>query len=205
MNQIDKAYELKIIKMIIDKFLDESISITDESLSELETDCDQIVYSLAIKIFNQSGHKVEFSMIRDIIVSRIEIIKSQLAEKKSAEAYRVAVEESRFRAEIASILSEFEGNEIKSEVFVRLRRLISYELNIYESQILLDSHITNDLGVDDCDSEGIIEAIGEEFLETGIDRDLLELFTMPEYDGSPYYGPIDCTVRELLDFICKKL
>lgn len=225
MSEVDKAYEFKIIKMIVDEYLDESVPITEESLIKLETDFDRIVYDLAIKIFSQTGHKIEFSIIRDIITSRIEILKYQLVAQKKhivekvrlaseQEAQQAAAEKARqitledlWRVEVANALAEFDGDEIKALIFVRLRSLISDELGVEESRITLDSHIAHDLHADECETLNLAMTL-EEVFDFEIPDDMLGAAKVwPTSYSSNTFGdsfPIACTVRELLNFICEK-
>ncbi|MFM6024932.1 MAG: hypothetical protein ACKPER_18715, partial [Dolichospermum sp.] len=71
MSVSDKSYELKILKMIVNKHLDESTLFNKENINESETKRDQFVWDTATKIYQQSGHKVELSLVRDIVDSRI--------------------------------------------------------------------------------------------------------------------------------------
>jgi len=75
-SEADKNYELEMLKMVVNKYLDESISVTEKSLNELETKRDQVVWDLATKIYSQSGHKVELSKVRDVVNSRIRTMRN---------------------------------------------------------------------------------------------------------------------------------
>lgn len=133
---------------LIDRKILDITSITEESLRALEVNRDQVVWDLATKIYNQSGHKVELSTVRDVVNSRIGAMKYQLAAEKeriaeqtrrgaeqkaqqaAEEAHRAAIQEAHLRAQMASILSEFGGDESKAQVFVRVRKIISDQLGI---------------------------------------------------------------------------
>lgn len=128
MREEDKAYELKMLKMVVNKHLDESASVTEESLNALEVNRDQVVWDLAAKIYSQSGHKVELSIVRDVVNSRIEAIKYQLTEQITEQKAQQAAEEARLHVETASTLAELGGNEIKAQILVRLRKVISEQL-----------------------------------------------------------------------------
>ncbi len=112
MSQADKDYELKVLKMAISHYFDESVPLTDRSIHTLETNPDAIVWDLATKIYRQSGHKVELSMVRDVVTSRIAPMKSLLAAEKeriAEENRRLAEEKARqqqFAAERARIAEE---------------------------------------------------------------------------------------------------
>ncbi len=73
MNEIDKDYELNMLKMAINTHLDETRSVTEKDLKSLEANRDRVVWELAEKIYSQSGHKVEFCMVRDVVNSKIEV------------------------------------------------------------------------------------------------------------------------------------
>lgn len=161
------------------------------------------MWNLAAKIYSRSGHKVELSIVRDVVDSRIEAIKYQFTEQKAQQA----AEEARLRIEIASTLAELGGNEIKAQILIRLRKVISEQLNVDKSEIALDSHISHDLGSDELDTVELAMALEEEF-EIEISEDLLGSFQeWPSSYSSNSFGnsvPVACTIRELLVFIHKK-
>lgn len=197
MSEVDKSYELKILKMIANKYLDESISMTEESLNTLLVNRDQIVWDLATKIYSQSGHKVELSIVRDIVNSRIEALKYDLAaekkrreeqarrlaeleaQKAAEEARRLTEQKAHLRSEIENLLKEFEGDEIKAQVFVKVRNIISDELEVDVNKISLNSHLSKDLdpNVDIDDLMGLIMTLEEEF-----DIEIADNETEDEFD-----------------------
>jgi acyl carrier protein len=99
-SEADKGYELEILKKIVNKYLDESTLFNKKNINESEAERDQFVWDTATKIYQQSGHKVELSLVRDAVNSRIDVIKCQLAEEKkriiAEEAHRVAEEARQF-------------------------------------------------------------------------------------------------------------
>ena len=59
---------------------------------------DDTVWKIATKIYSESGHKVEFSLVRDIVNSHIEVLKMHVATEKAAAYKRLQcqkVEEAR--------------------------------------------------------------------------------------------------------------
>ena len=50
---MDKDYELTVFTQVINKYLDETILLTEESLKSLRANHDQIVYDLATKIYTR--------------------------------------------------------------------------------------------------------------------------------------------------------
>ena len=55
----------------------------------LVNQCDDLVYKIASKIYTESGHKVEFLMIRDVINSRIEPLQEHIAKIKEEKARKL--------------------------------------------------------------------------------------------------------------------
>jgi ElaB/YqjD/DUF883 family membrane-anchored ribosome-binding protein len=59
MNEDSKNYEMQILAMMINQYLDDMVSLSEEKLNQLEANCDQIVWDLATRIYKESGHKVQ--------------------------------------------------------------------------------------------------------------------------------------------------
>ena len=116
MSEADNDYELDVLRMVINKFLDESTSLTKSSLNALETRRDWVVWDVATRIYSQSGCRVELTMVRDIVNSRIRIIKNHLAE----EARRLIEQKAQQEAEEARRLIEQKAQQKAEEA----RRLI---------------------------------------------------------------------------------
>ena len=217
MSEVDKGYKLKVLKMVANKYLDETISATEESLKALEANCDQVVWELATRIYSQSGHKVELCTLRDLVNSRIGSVKYQLATEKDrmAEEARLvaeenAVEEAGLRDEITRIMGELGIDESQAKIFVKLRKIVSEQLEVDESEVTLDSHISNDLNAYGLDTVELAAALEEEF-----DIEIPDEVLGATYKKPPSYFSISiddsnivavaCTVRELLIFIHKKV
>ncbi|MFM7449268.1 MAG: hypothetical protein ACKO24_11800 [Leptolyngbyaceae cyanobacterium] len=112
MSEANKDYELEMLKMVVNQYLDKSTSFTEQSLNEIETNRDQFVWDIVTKIYQESGRKVELSFVRDIVDSRIKAIKHQLAEKArhiaeqkaqqaaKIEAHRIAAQKAQQAAKI---------------------------------------------------------------------------------------------------------
>lgn len=214
MSEVDKGYELKVLKMVANKYLDETISATEENLKAIEVNRDQVVWELATRIYSQSGHKVELSTLRDVVNSRIEVVKYQLAaekERMAEQARRVAeekaAEEAGLRDEITRIMGELGIEESQANIFVKVRKIVSEQLEVDESEVTLDSHISNDLNADELDTVELAMALEVEF-DIEIPDHLLGTVKKwpPTYSNS--FGdsdPVACTLRELLIFIQDKV
>lgn len=138
MSEADKSYELKVFKMIINKYLDESTLVTEENLSALETNRDQVVWNLATKIYSQSGHKVDLNIVQDIVNSRIGTMKYELSVEKvriAEQACRIAEQKVQQAAEEARRFAAEEGEHptlaksLRNIAFARKARIVSAELN----------------------------------------------------------------------------
>ena len=214
MSEVDKGYELKVLKMVANQYLDETLSATEESLKALEANRDQVVWELATRIYSQSGHKVELSTLRNVVNSRIGDVKYQLAAEKARvaeEARRVAeekaAEEAGLRDEITIIMGELGIDESQAKIFVKVRKILSEQLEVDESEVTLDSHIITDLNADEIDTVELAMVLEAEF-DIEIPEDLLGTVKRwpPTYSNS--FGdsdPVACTVRELLLFIHRKV
>jgi acyl carrier protein len=213
-SEVDKGYELKVLKMVANKYLDKTLSATEESLKALEANRDQVVWELATRIYSQSGHKVELSTVRDVVNSRIGDVKYQLAaekERMAEQARRVAeekaAEEAPLRDEITRIMGELGIEASQANIFVEVRKILSEQLEVDESEVTLDSHIITDLNADEIDTVELAMVLEAEF-DIEIPEDLLGTVKRwpPTYSNS--FGdsdPVACTVRELLLFIHRKV
>lgn len=193
MSEIERDYELKIVTIAINSYLDKIVSITEQGLKLLEANCDSIVWQIATKIYSQSGHKVEFYMVRDIVTSRLKSMKNQLevnrriseqktrqaAEEKArlevnrriseekarqaAEEDRKAKEQLRLREQIAYVSKELGGDENKIKTFFKIQQIIAEQLSVEENKVNLDSHLSNNLGADEMDLFELLMALEEAF------------------------------------------
>lgn len=214
MSEVDKGYQLKVLKMVANQYLDKTISATEESLKALEANRDQVVWELATRIYSQSGHKVELSTLRDVVNSRIGVVKYQLAaekERMAEQARRVAeekaAEKARLPDEITRIIGELGIEASQANIFVKVRKILSEQLEVDESEVTFDSHIITDLNADELDTVELAMALEVEF-DIEIPEDLLGTVKRwpPTYSNS--FGdsdPVACTVRELLSFIHKEV
>ncbi len=95
----DKNYETYIITKVINNYLDKTLSANDEdALNTLLYQSDDLVWKIATEIYSQSGHKVKFSLVRDVANSRIELLKILVAEQKAEQARLKAIAEEQRKA-----------------------------------------------------------------------------------------------------------
>jgi acyl carrier protein len=189
-NDENEAYNLKIFRIVIDKYLNEAIHPTEESCKLIESDHDNFIWELASKIYKESGHKVDLVLVRDAVDTRIATIKYQLEAQaakikyqNSEEKNRIAEESRRtsensnmatevhptseetliFLRKITDALGKFGGDEGKARIFVRVCRVISSQLDLDENEVTLDSHLLNHLNADEIDLLNLVIALEEEF------------------------------------------
>lgn len=139
MDQVDKNYELTMLKTTIDMYLDKTIAFTEEGLQLLESNRDRFVWDLSTNIYLQSGHKVEFYIARDGVNSWLENKKTQLSEFRWAEiekARQIIAEEIRLVAEEKRQIIESNTRlaaEREARIFSRTRLL--EDINKFADQI----------------------------------------------------------------------
>jgi acyl carrier protein len=105
----DKNYEAKMLKMVVNEYLNQTTFPTKESIKALEYNPAGAVWELATKIYKESGHKVELCIVRNIVDHRITNLKYQLEKleiEKKARAERQSELARKARAE-AERLAEF--------------------------------------------------------------------------------------------------
>jgi acyl carrier protein len=208
-SEVDTVYQLQVLKMIINQYLDRDISITEESLQVLEANPDPIVWELATRIYGESGHKVELRMVREIVDDRIRTIKYKLAQYKPEEnlqAYTPKLEEAISENKITSVISKYGLDRSKALIFIRVARIVSKQLEVDESKINLESNLSDDLGADELEIHPVIYALEDEFdIEiNGEDEDILGI-SIPSSFGSSwgsmssqsYYAPWSGKTYEL--------
>lgn len=219
----DQAYTLKIIKKVILSYLDENIPNNETGLNILVDQCDDLVYKIASKIYTESGYKVDFLIIRDVIYSRIEPLQEHIArikkeEVRKLEAKRLGEENSILGLEEKRKLYEKDKDKIISDLFLEVKYIISEQLEVELNEITLESNLYHDLGVEvnELDYIELIMDIEEHF-DIEIPDEIgekLEPYIMEKRtkkttnlstwcDSSKIFGEyyLDCTVYQLLEAI----
>jgi acyl carrier protein len=155
MNEDSKNYEMQILAMMINQYLDDMVSLSEEKLNQLEANCDQIVWYLATRIYKESGHKVEFHIIRNLINSRIAVMRYQLFFSKSSllESKRIDEEKAMKIAEqkANAIINDkkiddtekitSQENERQLAIFIKVQEIISDQLEVEKSQIHIEDEL----------------------------------------------------------------
>ncbi|KAI9134228.1 hypothetical protein [Acaryochloris sp. CCMEE 5410] len=81
----DQEYTLSILKMVINNDLENHHVETSQDLEHLESKRDQLVWEIATKIYTYSGHKVELSMVRDLVTIHLKRKRRQFSTAKLLE------------------------------------------------------------------------------------------------------------------------
>lgn len=143
MSQADEEYELNVLKLAIERYLDEMVTATEPGIQSLQDNRDWVVWELGTKIYTQSGYKIKFSIIRDVVDTKIQNLKLRLPEiRLEEEARRIA--------------------EKEETIFMKVRQIVKESLEV-EEDIDWDSHLANDLQADDLEIIETIAALEEEF------------------------------------------
>jgi len=122
---------------------------------------------------------------------RLDELHKQAEQKVAEEAKRL--DELQEQAEQKAAEEAKRQAELKAEIFIKLRRVLAEESGVDEEDVNLDSHLADDLGLDDTYGLYIQElamAIGEEFEIEITDEDIEK---------------IGFTVRELFDYLYLKI
>ncbi|MBE9201499.1 MULTISPECIES: acyl carrier protein [unclassified Nodularia (in: cyanobacteria)] len=148
MNKNHQEYELNILKKVINEHLDKSIPVTEEGLNHLLSHHDNTIWNITTKIYSQSGYKVEFTFIRDVVNSWIEVLKKRIAAEKATAYKRLQLPkiEQAKQSEIARIekakLAELSRISI-SDLFLKVKPMISEAFRLELDKVTLITPIKN--------------------------------------------------------------
>jgi hypothetical protein len=130
MSNSDQAYESHILKIAINKYLDQKLTNSQKDLERIKLNKDEFVWDIVTKIHSQSGYKVSISFARDIIDQRIVNIKEQLKEaeeKARLEMIRIKAEKVEKQIKNITFLKtlppELNFDETKSDIFIRVYKI----------------------------------------------------------------------------------
>jgi acyl carrier protein len=120
-------------------------------------------------------------------------------------------EDADFHSKVTAVLGKFGGDESKAKVFVRVRRVISDKLEVAESEINLDCHMSNHLNMDEMDLCEIVMALEEEF-DIEISEDSVDFclvcrsfdWRSSTYSSFAQAGE-ECIVRNFVELVYKKI
>jgi len=195
---MNDAYGRSLLKTISAQFLDEIISSDKASPAMLHSKRDQIVWEIATKIYQQSGHTAQFTLVRDVVDARVQrimqqqsVAKTNLADQSAQSTELHSNPDSQCNPtnlknapspetptirreppkpltpemleEVRRMTDKFGGDQHKAQIFVQVRDVICEQLSVEESEVTLDSHLSNHLGGDGLDLIELVLALEEEF------------------------------------------
>jgi len=131
----NEDYELEVLEYAVNQCIDSLLSKSSEDiLSEILNKSNEVVWRVAIDIYTKSGHKIDFSFVRNLLNLRIEPLRIKIAEEERIKAELEA--KTRIReAEKQSIKKEKE----ELEVFERIKSIIAEQLEVDGEQVKLDT------------------------------------------------------------------
>lgn len=145
MNTANTNYELHILKAAINNHLNRTLPLdANQALHLIEYRIDDLVWNIATSIYTQSGHKVDLSLVHDLVNARIDSLKI-LAAKQAEEARQKALEEEKRKIEQSCIKAEAKkrtSTEIKREEEARYKIWGNILDDIYERQITSFEEVT---------------------------------------------------------------
>lgn len=170
----DQEYTLRILKMVINNDLENHPIETRQDLERLESKRDQLVWEIATKIYSYSGHKVELSMVRDLVTIHLKQKRCQFSSTKHLERQeRHPLPKTPIHSNVDSI----------RWIFLKTCSIICNYTDVNAHRVSMASHIT-----DFADEQEMIQIV----------RDLEEVFGIK----FPHQATTQITtVKHLVDVI----
>lgn len=216
-------YELQVLKTVAARFISEIPMHSEIHLKNIETSRDEIVYSIAQRIYSQSGLKFPLPEIRKLLDSRIKATRNKLEanlrfveEPLKNQKFIESDQNDEFeRSRINLNIGKFGGDEETTKIFLRVQKIISENLGVDEQEVNLDCHLSNHLGADDVDLVELVMALEEEFgIEINDEVSDSRLGINPNFNfsswgsgsspSSSYGAGPECIVRNFVSLICEK-
>ena len=224
----NEDYKFEILEYAVNQSIDCHLpNNSEDALNVILDRSNEIVWKVATQIYTKSGHQVDFVFIKDILNSRIEPLKNNIAQeakikaKLKAEKLKQIAEqqwiEQKQDAEKEQRRSQRENSRqenlkyfherypnIAIDVFIRIEKLITEELLLEDERIItIDSALSKDLSADNLYIMELIQAIEEEF-----DIEIPEDFTGTNWVSfvcGNYSRLESITVKEIVDIVCEKI
>ena len=207
MNTANNVYELQIIKKAIANHLDRILpSDANQALYLIQYKIDDLVWDISTSIYQQSGCKVNFSLVLDFAHDRIEslrmlavrqaeevrqkaleeeAIKIEQARREQEINERRKVEEERQKKEITKIRNICQSKGIDYEIFEKIKSITIDQLEVDDENLKLEASFARDLWTDCLDMEKLIMAVEEEFAIESLKHDFIKyrpLFSSAQED-----------------------
>lgn len=104
MNTVKDNYELHILSKAINNCIDQTLPVeANKALHLILYQNDDLVWEISTSIFRISGHKVDFSLVRDLVNSRIESFELDAVELAMAIEEEFDIEEIPYNISLCNI------------------------------------------------------------------------------------------------------
>jgi hypothetical protein len=102
----NQNYKLDILEYAANQHLDKLLSCSDkDALNVILNQSKDLIWKIATEIYNESGHKIDFAFIKNLLDQRSTLLKTRIGEEQRAKADLEArrlfkeAEKERLRAE----------------------------------------------------------------------------------------------------------
>ncbi|MBW4482423.1 MAG: hypothetical protein KME14_07765 [Tildeniella torsiva UHER 1998/13D] len=179
-------YESKILANVICRYLNEREPVKEADISRIELSLDDTVWGFAVNFYNESGHKADFTKIRNIVDYWIKLKKEELirAETVSASLQKPETspdctsekldlprklshsdnQQKKFPQNSSKeIPKNFDENKERASILNKFAKLVSEQLKVDQDLVSLDTNLSDYPRVVDLDFCELVMAVEEEF------------------------------------------
>ena len=113
----ERNYKFEVLEYAVNQSIYRLLpNNNEEALSVILYQCNEVVWRVATEIYTKSGHQVDFSFIRDVLILKIEPLRKQIAEEDRIRQEKEA-EEARIQAELEAqrLAKQIEEERIRKE------------------------------------------------------------------------------------------
>ncbi|MBW4536729.1 MAG: acyl carrier protein [Pleurocapsa minor HA4230-MV1] len=129
----NQNYQFEILEYAVNQHLDKLLSCSDkkDALNVILNQSKDLIWKIATEIYNESGHKIDFAFIKNLLDQRSNLLENRIGEEQKAKADLEArrlfkkAEKERFREEqrVASIKATAKLKDQKIEQIAKQKEL----------------------------------------------------------------------------------
>lgn len=139
----EQNYQLEVLEYAIHQSIDRLLpSSSEDALSMILYQSNEVVWRVATEIYTNSGHQVDFVFIRGLLDSRIEPLRNHIAEQARIRAEQERIRKEEEQQKLQEFREEYPNSEIDSykefDIFMRIKNIIIEVLEEDEASITLD-------------------------------------------------------------------
>jgi acyl carrier protein len=228
MNIVKDNYELHILSKAINNCIDQTLPTeANKALHLILHQNDDLVWEISTSIFSISGHKVDFSLVRDLANSRIESLKILAAQQEASEAKERILKAKTIAELNAKRIAEKEYRLAEIELQNRVKKAEEAKRQVEEKALLQaeKNYFLESVGDEEIFAVFLkIKKIIADYLEieeqlVKLDNDVMRDLGADELDATELAMAIEeefdikkipwdislCNIRNLLNFVCSKL